>query len=51
VKAVPVRLSSVAVGGATATDDSRSGTRYAGGHPYAGHGTTYVDVLRDRFGP
>jgi hypothetical protein len=48
---VPERLSSVAVAPPTATDDSRTGTAFTAGYPYAGHGTTYVDVLRDRFGP
>ncbi|HVF33665.1 MAG TPA: glycoside hydrolase family 99-like domain-containing protein [Acidimicrobiales bacterium] len=35
----------------TTTDDSPSGRGFTAGHPYGGHGTAYVDVLRDRFAP
>lgn len=34
---------------ATARDASRGGADYTQGYPYAGHGTAYLEVLRDRF--
>lgn len=34
----------------TAVDDSPSGRAFTDGHPYPGFGTTYLEVLQDRFG-